>query len=102
MTFFILNVLYVRSKYDKSMSTDADGNKVLTCNDDGPSCRRSLCECDKQFSIEYGQMIANGEYNEAHHQENGFDPHNQDSCARAEVDRSGEKECCGVFPFRYP
>lgn len=98
---------YVSTRYDKSQEIDTiTGEKSITCNEDENTCERSLCECDRQFAVEYGVAVNSGKWNSEFHQEystdNNWDPYNKDNCKNDGVREEGDKKCCGNYPFRFP
>jgi len=95
---------YVTTRYDKKQTMDlTTGEKSIVCNEDEGTCERSLCECDRQFAIEYGQYAESQDLDSFHQEGAGaFDPWDKNSCSSDGVKEEGERKCCGSFPKRFP
>lgn len=95
---------YVTTRYDKSQEFDPiTGEKEIVCNEPANTCENSLCECDRQFAYEYGAAIIADVRNDNFHQDNGFDPYDENSCTSGNgVKEEGDRQCCGSYPKRFP
>jgi hypothetical protein len=81
------------------------GEKMIECLNPEGSCKRGVCECDKQLA--YDLRDQERSWNILHHQRWG--QFSQDNCLAggSEKQARGERgtaveECCGNFPERFP
>lgn len=73
----------------------------VTCLDTPNTCKRAICECDKDTIIGFANVI--DYYDPLAHAFNGFQPEN-DCVIRPKDPNAGpaSMDCCGEYPNRKP
>ena len=88
--------------YRMELTTDADGKKVIKCDNPKDSCRYNICQCDKALAEKLAMYES--EWDETLHSvKGGFD--REDKCHRMPPNNNPFVECCGdtsTFPFNQP
>lgn len=104
----------VTTKYKAKLARLKDGSLEISCTNtmnkkgtNNGDCKRSLCECDKQFAEDFAKQFAAWDESLWNLEEQGkYEEMCESSMRSAGVDRlmsgSGPDQCCGLYPFKKP